>query len=298
VSWRAGGVAGAAWEGMTQVAIMLAIGDAAGAANFTHVHDAAAAHGQDGWLAWADAVVLESMSIAAGLEMRRRKRAKVSVRFPAVVLAVAVCLSLGAQVVDAERSVIGWIAAAIPVLGFLVMAKIALAQGSGPSTVSMAPGPEVAAPPGPATTVGTPSTVAAPPSLNVVDYGTSHADQCGTQHGGGLGSRRAPAIAAGTCRGPASERSRRLEREGVFAASDPQGRGRRRRLRDRRASTPGFGPGHGTPRQPVAERTWAVAVTGRAAVGYPVGSCRLRFRRPPRSRPTLDAALGFDKGRL
>jgi hypothetical protein len=38
VSGRAGGVAGAAWEGMTQVAIMLAIGGAAGAASFTHVH--------------------------------------------------------------------------------------------------------------------------------------------------------------------------------------------------------------------------------------------------------------------
>ena len=53
----------AAWEGMTQIAIMLAIGVAAGAASFTHVHDVAAAHGQDGWLAWADAVVLELMSI-------------------------------------------------------------------------------------------------------------------------------------------------------------------------------------------------------------------------------------------
>lgn len=102
-----------------------------------------------------DAVVLELMSIASGLEMRRRKRAKLSVRFPAVVLAVAVCLSLGAQMVDAERSVIGWIAAAIPALGFLVMVKIALAQGGGPSTaptvVQVAkepdPGPSAEPPP-------------------------------------------------------------------------------------------------------------------------------------------------------
>jgi hypothetical protein len=41
-----------------QIVIMLAIGAAAGAASFTHVHNLAAAHGQAGWLAWADAIVL------------------------------------------------------------------------------------------------------------------------------------------------------------------------------------------------------------------------------------------------
>jgi hypothetical protein len=51
-----------------------------------------------------------------------------STRFPAVVMAVSVVVSLSAQVVEAERSVIGWVAAAIPALGFLVMVKIALAR--------------------------------------------------------------------------------------------------------------------------------------------------------------------------
>ncbi|MFV2022691.1 DUF2637 domain-containing protein [Micromonospora sp. LOL_023] len=113
-------------EGYVQVVIMLAIGGAAGAASFTHVRDVAAAHGQPGWLAWADAIVLELMSIASGLELRRRKRAGVSTVFPATVLACAVTLSLAAQVVEAEPSPIGWIAAAVPALGFLVMVKIAL----------------------------------------------------------------------------------------------------------------------------------------------------------------------------
>ena len=54
-----------------QVVIMLAIGAAAGAASFTHVRNVAAAHGQGGWLAWADAVVLELMSIASGLDLPR-----------------------------------------------------------------------------------------------------------------------------------------------------------------------------------------------------------------------------------
>ncbi|PMR61891.1 DUF2637 domain-containing protein [Verrucosispora sp. ts21] len=109
---------------------MLAIGGAAGAASFTHVHNVAAAHGQPGWLAWADAIVLELMSIASGLELRRRKRAHTSTVFPATVLACAVTLSLAAQVVEAEPSVIGWVAAAVPALGFLVMVKIALGRTS------------------------------------------------------------------------------------------------------------------------------------------------------------------------
>ncbi|MDQ7911156.1 DUF2637 domain-containing protein [Phytohabitans sp. ZYX-F-186] len=111
-----------------QIVIMLAIGVAAGAASFTHVHNVAAAHGQGGWLAWADAIVLELMSIASGLELRRRKRVGKPVWFPAAVLVVAVVLSLAAQVVEAERSVIGWIAAALPAAGFLAMVKIALGR--------------------------------------------------------------------------------------------------------------------------------------------------------------------------
>ncbi|MEV6631607.1 DUF2637 domain-containing protein [Actinoplanes sp. NPDC051470] len=122
-------------EGVVQVVIMLAIGAAAAAASFTHVHDVAQAHGQPGWLAWADAVVLELMSVAGGLELRRRKRLRAHLRFPAVVLVVAVVLSLGAQVVEAEPSVIGWLAAALPAVGFLAMVKIALGQtGPGPAT--------------------------------------------------------------------------------------------------------------------------------------------------------------------
>ncbi|WBB69297.1 DUF2637 domain-containing protein [Micromonospora sp. WMMD812] len=118
---------------------MLAIGGAAGAASFTHVHNVAAAHGQPGWLAWADAIVLELMSIASGLELRRRKRAHTSTVFPASVLACAVTLSLAAQVVEAEPSPIGWIAAAVPALGFLVMAKIALGYANTPTATTTPP---------------------------------------------------------------------------------------------------------------------------------------------------------------
>jgi hypothetical protein len=115
-------------EGVVQVLILLTIGSMAAAASFTHVHNVAAAHGQPGWLAWADAIVLELMSIATGLEIRRRHRAGQGAGFVLWVLVGAVALSLSAQVVEAERSVIGWLAAALPAGGFLALVKIVLTR--------------------------------------------------------------------------------------------------------------------------------------------------------------------------
>jgi hypothetical protein len=115
-------------EGLVQVLILLTIGSMAAAASFTHVHNVAVKHGQPGWLAWADAIVLELMSIATGLEIRRRYRAGQPTRFVLAVLISAVVLSLSAQVVEAERSVVGWLAAALPALGFLALVKIVLSR--------------------------------------------------------------------------------------------------------------------------------------------------------------------------
>jgi Protein of unknown function (DUF2637) len=115
-------------ESVAQVVILLVVGGMAAAASFTHVHNVAASHGQPGWLAWADAVVLELMSIATGLEIRRRHRGSQPAGFVLWVLIAAVALSLSAQVVEAERSVVGWIAAALPALGFLASVKIVLTR--------------------------------------------------------------------------------------------------------------------------------------------------------------------------
>ena len=159
---------------------MLTIGGAAGAASFTHVHNVAAAHGQPGWLAWADAFVLELMSIASGLELRRRKRVGIPTRFPAVVLGCAVTLSLAAQVVEAEPSAIGWIAAAVPALGFLVMVKIALGHTA-------------------ARPAGHPHRMVAPPGWSDVASGTTATKpgRSATGRPSGVGSRRP--IPAGPC---------------------------------------------------------------------------------------------------
>ena len=120
-------------EQWVQVVILLVVGGTAAAASFRHVHDVAAAHGQPGWLAWADAVVLELMSIATGLEIRRRHRCGRPVGFVVAVLIIAVALSLAAQVIEAEASVVGWLAAALPALGFLACVKLVLTRQ--PSTM-------------------------------------------------------------------------------------------------------------------------------------------------------------------
>lgn len=141
-------------EGAVQVVILLTIGGVAAAASFTHVHNVAAAHGQPGWLAWADAIVLELMSIATGLEIRRRHRAGQPAGFVLGVLVAAVALSLAAQVVEAELSVVGWLAAALPALGFLACVKVVLSRT--PATADPAGGVK------PALTLPVPAAAVAP----------------------------------------------------------------------------------------------------------------------------------------
>lgn len=132
-------------EAVVQVLILLTIGGVAAAASFTHVHNVAAAHGQPGWLAWSDAIVLELMSIATGLEIRRRARTGRPAGFVLAVLIAAVVLSLAAQVVEAERSIVGWLAAALPALGFLACVKIVLARAAGTADESTQTAEEVGA---------------------------------------------------------------------------------------------------------------------------------------------------------
>lgn len=115
-------------ESIVQVVILLIMGGTAGAASFTHIHDLTVANGQPGWIGWANAVVVELMSIASGLELRRRKRTGQSTGFVYAVLFAAVVVSLAAQVARAKPSVWGWIVAALPALAFLAIVKIVLTR--------------------------------------------------------------------------------------------------------------------------------------------------------------------------
>ncbi len=120
-------------EAAVQVALMVGVGGVAGAASWAHVVALAVAHGQPGWLAVADAAVVETTAVSAGLEVRRRRRAGYPAGSVVAVLVAAVALSLAAQVAQAQRSPWGWVLAAVPAAGFLVLVKLALSARAVPA---------------------------------------------------------------------------------------------------------------------------------------------------------------------
>lgn len=125
-------------ESAAQILILLIIGGMAGLASFTHVHDWTMRHvpaGTGDWFGWANAIISELTPTAAGLEIRRRKRAGTSVIYPMVVLVAAAALSIAAQLAVADRSPTGWLLSAVPALAFLALTKLAL-SGSSANTSS------------------------------------------------------------------------------------------------------------------------------------------------------------------
>jgi len=108
------------------VLITVVLGGIGAAAGFTHTHDWAIHHGQTGWLAWADAVVIECLAVVAGFEVKRdHQRGNTrGITFPLVVLVAALGVQMAAQVALAEPSPAGWLVAAMPALGFLVVVKL------------------------------------------------------------------------------------------------------------------------------------------------------------------------------
>src|SRR5215472_18066354 len=118
-------------ENTAQILILLVIGGMAGAASFTHVHDWTMHNvpaGTGGWFGWANAVISELTPTAAGLEIRRRKRAHRPVAYPMAVLIAAAVLSLTAQVAQARHSPTGWLVATVPALAFLALTKLVLSR--------------------------------------------------------------------------------------------------------------------------------------------------------------------------
>jgi hypothetical protein len=133
-------------EAIVQITILLFMGGMAGAASFVHIHDLTVQHGQPSWIGWANAVVIELMSIVAGLDIRRRTRASQPAGYVLGVLLAAAGVSLAAQVAEAEPSIWGWTVAALPALGLLAVVKIVLSRTGtsadrDPSLVSVQPDP-------------------------------------------------------------------------------------------------------------------------------------------------------------
>ncbi|SDL04802.1 Protein of unknown function [Glycomyces sambucus] len=129
-------------EDGVQTVIMLSMGVAAGAVSFTHVHDATVLAGQPSWVGWVNAVTIELMVIALGLEVRRRRRnGGHKVKSVMAMMMFFIALSLGAQVLDAEPTLVGWLAASASALGFLTLVKVVLSRPA-----EKAPAESVAAP--------------------------------------------------------------------------------------------------------------------------------------------------------
>lgn len=133
-------------EAGAQVALMLGVGSVAGCASWSHVVDLANRHGQPGWLAVADAAVLETLAVSMGLEVRRRRRSGEGVLFAGCVLVTAVALQLAAQVAQAPRTFWGWTMAALPAVGFLVLAKTAIGRSAPDREARRTPAADQAAP--------------------------------------------------------------------------------------------------------------------------------------------------------
>jgi uncharacterized protein DUF2637 len=115
-------------ETAARVTIAAALGGIGAAAGFEHTHRWAVENEQGGWIAWAVAVVIEGMAIMAGFEIRRDRRAGHTklLTFPVIVLVVAFVVQMAAQVSQARDTFAGWLIAAAPALGFLVVVKLLL----------------------------------------------------------------------------------------------------------------------------------------------------------------------------
>ncbi|WOI58951.1 DUF2637 domain-containing protein [Streptomyces fradiae] len=73
----------------------------AGALSFSHLHDLAAAAGQNGWKAWAYPVSVDLLLVAAWRRMRQQQRAGQAAGGPRLWFLVALAASLGANVATA-----------------------------------------------------------------------------------------------------------------------------------------------------------------------------------------------------
>lgn len=115
-------------ENAAQLVLMLGVGSGAAAAAWSQVVHLVERHGQPGWLAVADAAVLETLAVSMGLDVRRRRRQGESPRVAVCVLVAAVVLQLSAQVAEAPPTFWGWTMAALPAVGFLLLAKVAMTR--------------------------------------------------------------------------------------------------------------------------------------------------------------------------
>ncbi|GAA1362260.1 hypothetical protein [Catellatospora chokoriensis] len=129
---------GGKFETFVLVLILLAVGGAAGAASFTHVHDWTMHNSPTGtgdWFGWANAVISELIPIAAMLVMRRRHTAGQSIGYPIFLLVAALGFSVAAQLAVAKPGATGYLVSVFPALAFAALAKLILGKGAAAEVV-------------------------------------------------------------------------------------------------------------------------------------------------------------------
>ncbi|BCJ73292.1 hypothetical protein CS0771_28360 [Catellatospora sp. IY07-71] len=116
-------------EGAVLVLILLAVGGAAGAASFTHVHDWTMHNSPSStgdWFGWANAVITELVPIAACSSCAAA--APLDSPSPTALLGAALVLSVTAQRAVAKPGFSGGLVSVIPALAFAALAFAALAK--------------------------------------------------------------------------------------------------------------------------------------------------------------------------
>lgn len=96
----------------------------AAAASFTHIRDLAAAHQQDGWVAWAIAISLELVVAMAALEILRDSRVGHRSIAPWLVLLTGAGLVPATNLASAEPAPWGWVLAGWPPVASMAATKI------------------------------------------------------------------------------------------------------------------------------------------------------------------------------
>jgi hypothetical protein len=189
-------------ERLVQVLILIFIASMAGAASFAHVHNwtmSNAPRGTGSWFGWANAVISELTPTAAGIEIRRRKRTRQSVRYPMAILIAAAVLSLTAQVSEARPTVSGWISSAVPALAFLALTKLVL---SSPRTAPEKENSECAAQPASASDAPTHNPAPAPMTTGAPATATGTTSPAVPWSEDNSSSPDAPALTASPSDGP------------------------------------------------------------------------------------------------
>ena len=112
------------WEQATATTSVVVLGTAGFAGSFTHIRRLAESHGQAGWLSWVIAGSVDFVAVAAGFELRRRRRNGEGARWPWFALLLGVAMTLGANVATATPDLWGYVVAGWPPVAFLVVAGL------------------------------------------------------------------------------------------------------------------------------------------------------------------------------